>query len=83
MRLRFTKPYITLYSKLPEEIKKRVDKQLHLLLHNPMHPSLHLHKMKGRNLWEIYVTKNYRATFEIKGDEYVMQHVGTHDILKK
>ena len=83
MRLRFTKPYIAFYTNLPLEIKQRVDKQLRLLLENPAHPSLRLHKMQGREQWEISVTMNYRITFLIEGDEYVLRSVGKHDILNK
>lgn len=32
------------YKKLPEEIKKKVKKQLKFLSHNPAHPSLKIHK---------------------------------------
>lgn len=84
MRPRFTKPYTALYRKLPESIKKQADKQLGLLLDNPQHPSLRLHKMEGHtNMWEISVTMRYRILFQIEGDEYVLLKIGTHDILRK
>lgn len=83
MRLRFSKSFIALYANLPMGVKKRVDKQLRMLLEHPMHPSLRLHKMQGCEQWEISVTMNYRITFEIVGDEYILRNVGVHDILKK
>ena len=84
MRLRLTKPYIAYYEKLPRDVQRRVDKQLYLLLENPQHPSLRLHKMKDRTgRWEIAVTMKYRIIFHIEGDEYVLCAVGPHDILKR
>jgi len=84
MRLRFTKPYFAHCEKLPQDIQNRADKQLKLLLENPQHPSLRLHKMRGyTNRWEISVTMRYRITFDIEGDEYVLRKIGPHDILDR
>ena len=35
------------YKKLPQDIKKKVRKQLHYLKDNPTHPSLQIHKLSG------------------------------------
>ncbi len=82
MKIRITKPYLTRYNKLPSTIRKRVDKQLQLLLENPQHPSLRLHKMEGYpNMWEISVSMNYRIIFKLENDEYILIKIGIHDIL--
>ena len=84
MRFHRTKEFASLYKKLPADIRKRANKQLRLLLENPRHPSLRLHKMGGyTNRWEISVTMHYRITFEIERDEYVLRRIGTHDILDR
>ena len=84
MRLRFSKPYLAYYDRLPRNIRNRADKQLRLLLDNPCHPSLRLHKMQGyTNRWEISVTMQYRITFDIEGEEYVLRKIGPHDILDR
>ncbi|RJQ54710.1 MAG: hypothetical protein C4530_16890 [Desulfobacteraceae bacterium] len=84
MRLFFTKTFIKNYRKLPQRIQTATDKQLELLLSNPDHPSLNIKKMKDpREIWECRVTKSYRLTFQIQGDDYILRMVGTHDILKK
>jgi mRNA-degrading endonuclease YafQ of YafQ-DinJ toxin-antitoxin module len=71
------------YSKLPLEIKDKVDKQLDFLLNNPGQPSLNLHPVQGtKGIREGYVDYHYRFTFEIDGNFYVLRKVGTHDILK-
>jgi mRNA-degrading endonuclease RelE of RelBE toxin-antitoxin system len=72
------------YKKLPREIQEKVDKQLKFLLEHPGHPSLHLHIIRGtKGLWEGYVDYQYRFTFEIEDDFYILRKVGSHDILKK
>ncbi|MEW6238758.1 MAG: hypothetical protein AB1656_25510 [Candidatus Omnitrophota bacterium] len=48
MNIYRTREFGSCYIKLPADIQNRVDKQLALLLQNPQHPSLRLHKMKGR-----------------------------------
>jgi mRNA interferase RelE/StbE len=72
------------YKNLPPLIRKRADEKLNLLLKNPQHPSLAVKKMKGfPNIWEARVTKNYRFTFQIQGDFYILRKIGTHDVLKR
>jgi len=83
MKLRFTPSFIALYAGIPPDVQKRVDKQLRMLLENPKHPSMRFHKMQGCDRWEISVTMNYRITFTIEGDEYILRNIGIHDILKK
>lgn len=83
MTAKTTKPFDRDYARLPDEIQKRADKQLELLLVNPHHPSLRLKKMEGHfDLWEGRITKGYRFTFKIVGDAYVLRRIGPHDILK-
>ena len=72
------------YKNLPSLLRKRTDEQLKLLLENPQHPSLRLKKIKGfPDIWEARVTKNYRFTFQIQGNFYLLRRIGTHDILKR
>jgi len=35
------------------------------------------------NRWEISVTMQYRITFDIEGEEYVLRKIGPHDILDR
>ena len=84
MKLRFTKRYLALYRKVPPNLRALAEKKLKLLLQNPRHPSLRLHKMEGyTNRWEISVTRRYRITFKIEADEYVLRKIGPHDILRE
>ncbi len=72
------------YSKLPEHIQKKVDKQLALLLNDLKHPSLHTKKIKGREgVLEARVDIYYRMSFEIVEDTIVLRVVGNHDEVLK
>lgn len=83
MRLVRTERFKSDFARLPEPIKRRVRKQLSLLLQNPRHRSLRIKKMEGsRDIWEGRITKNYRFTFQIHRDAYLLRRIGTHDILK-
>jgi len=47
IELVFTAEFKETYKKLPQDIKKKVRKQLHYLQDNPTHPSLQIHKLNG------------------------------------
>ena len=71
------------YDALPKQTKESTDSKLRLFLQNPRHPSLRIKKMEDpRNIWEGSITKNYRFTFQIVGNSYILRRIGTHDILK-
>ena len=83
MRIDYTQKFKKQFKRLPQEIQQKVTRMLDLLVQNPQYPSLRLHKMHGRERWEISVTRNYRITFEIRGNVYFLRSVGVHDILNK
>ena len=77
---RFKKDYLA----LPFQIQERVDEKLRFLAHDPRHPSLRIHKVRGvPSLWELSVTMNYRMLFEIESDRYVLLDVGTHRLIDR
>jgi mRNA-degrading endonuclease RelE of RelBE toxin-antitoxin system len=79
--LRFRKAY----QDLPENLQKKVDKQLRLLLRDFNHPSLQTKKIKGtKGIWEARVDHSHRFTFEIADETLFLRVVGNHDeVLKK
>jgi len=84
MKLYPTEEFVRCYKSLPQNIQKQVDKQLDLLLVDLKYPSLHAKKIRGtKNVWEARVTKEYRFTFQIEGELYILRKVGTHNILKR
>ena len=71
------------YKKLPQPIKEQAIKQLTLFLADPKHPSMHTKKMSGyADIWEGRITRDYRFTFQIDGNTYILRRIGKHDILK-
>lgn len=84
MKIRRTERFKKDYQKLPEDVPERVDRKLRLLLRDPRHPSLRVHKVRGvEGLWEFSVTMNYRLLFEIEGEHYVLLRVGPHRIVDR
>jgi len=83
MKVVTANPFEEDYAALPAEIRERTDKKLVLFLKNPRHPSLRVKKMEDpRGIWEGSITKNYRFTFQMKGNVYILRRMGTHDILR-
>lgn len=68
------------YKKLPDRLKKQVEKSLRFLIGNLSHPSLRAKKIKSReNIWEARVAKDYRFSFEIRGDTCILRRVRKHN----
>ena len=71
------------FSKYHPELKEQYRKALLLLEANPMHPSLRLHKLKGKlsKLHSISINASYRITLEfmITDKQIVLINVGNHD----
>jgi len=65
------------------ELRPAYGKTLELLEVNPFHPSLRLHKLKGRlsDLHSVSITLSYRITLEllIEGRTIIPVAVGSHD----
>lgn len=68
------------YKSLPEEVKVRLKNTLRMLAVNTRHPSLHTKKIKGtKDIWEARVSLDYRLTFQIFKDYFILRNVGHHD----
>ncbi|AEB09519.1 type II toxin-antitoxin system RelE/ParE family toxin [Desulfobacca acetoxidans] len=82
MKIRRTDKFKKDYQDLPKEIRYRFKQKISLLMGNTRHPSLRIHKIKGReNLWELSITMDYRVLFEIEGEYLVFLSVGPHKIV--
>ena len=82
MNIRRTDAFLRDYRALPIEIRKRVEKQLRLLLEDFHHPSLRLKKLKGTDKFEIRISKGYRLTLRFDKEHMELRRVGTHDIIR-
>jgi len=81
IELILTEEFKKSYKRLPEDIKKKVNKQLRFLSSNPAHPSLRIHKLNGE--WEFYVDIHYRGFFLREGSKFTLLTVGIHRIVDR
>ena len=82
MQLQFTKTFDAEYAKIIRSnasLKQKIKKQLQLLLDNPKHPSLRLHKIQSSKCMSISVNKSVRILCMIKKDVITVFHVGKHE----
>ena len=72
------------YKKLPQDIQRKFNERVDLLLENPRNPLLRIHKLKGEKkpLMSMNVTGNYRALFTREDKDTITFHeIGTHSQL--
>jgi mRNA-degrading endonuclease RelE of RelBE toxin-antitoxin system len=81
--IRFLKPFIKDYAKLPSAQRQKLDRQLIFLKEGITHPGLNARKMAGQDLWEARIDYHYRMTFALKGEVIELRRVGTHEIYRK
>lgn len=80
MPVELTERFIKQYSLLPGTIQKKVDKALISLDADFRRPALKSHPVEGMpGIFEAYVDKKYRMTFERRGDTFVIRNVDNHD----
>ncbi len=79
MKIFFTEPFLRQIKKLPDEIKKKFEKQIKFLLTNLQHPSLRAKKYdEVKNIWQARVNGYYRFYFKIDSDTYVILGIIKH-----
>lgn len=70
------------YAALPDDIRRRADRQFELLKTDPTHPSLQFKKIgdrHGHELWSARVTLSYRALAIRRTYGYLWFWIGDHD----
>ena len=71
------------YKRLPQAVKKKLNRQLKLLLTDYRHGSLASKKMTNqKNIWEARIDKHHRFTFTLAGEQIILRAVGTHEIYR-
>ena len=80
MPVEFTNRFIKQYLRLPLAIQRKVDKALLLLDTDYRKPGLRSHLVEGTHrIFEAYVDRRYRMTFERSSDTFIMRNVDNHD----
>lgn len=81
MRHRAAADFWHAYARLPEDIRRRANKQFELLKANPEHPSLQFKKIgerQGQQIWSARVTLSYRALAMKRDYGYLWFWIGDH-----
>jgi mRNA-degrading endonuclease RelE of RelBE toxin-antitoxin system len=66
-------------SAAPPNVRRAFEKQLHFLLSNLQHPSLHAKKYdESKDLWQARVSQSWRFYFTIINDTYRIEDVIAH-----
>lgn len=62
-------------------LARKLDVKLQLLLNDPRHRSLRLHKLTGehKDQWSISIDKSNRLLFQYVPDGILLVDIGTHD----
>jgi hypothetical protein len=80
MPIELTERFVRQYSQLSNTVQRKVDKALLLLDADFRRPGLRSHPVEGApGLFEAYVDRKYRVTFERRGDTFIMRNVDNHD----
>jgi len=78
--IELTHRFVKQYAMLPAAIRVKVDKALLQLDSNFRWPGLRSHPVEGTDgIFEAYVDRKYRMTFQRRGDAFVMRNVDKHD----
>lgn len=84
MEYKTTKSFWEDYKALPPELQEKAKKNFELFKENPRHPSLQTHQIRGTDnpkIFEGYLDKGYRFTFEYGEDSVIFRRIGPHSII--
>lgn len=84
MKIFLSPSFVKSYKKLTKRqqpLKEKIKDKLNLFLHNPLHPSLKLHRLKGKMIedWSIAIEQNRRIIFTYIEDGILLIDVGKHE----
>jgi len=65
-----------LFDRLPENVRKKAERNFDLLKKDPLHPSLHFKKVG--NFWSVRVGINHRALAIKDGQDFIWVWIGSH-----
>lgn len=81
--IRYNDEFAKQFKTLPKTIQKRALTKELIFRENPFHPSLRLHKLKGKleGLWSISVNMQYRIIFKpLENSTVLFVSIGVHAI---
>ncbi|MEI8229960.1 MAG: hypothetical protein WCG83_02365 [Candidatus Peregrinibacteria bacterium] len=83
--INFTSNFLKRWNALSGETQHRSQKAIDLFRGNPFHPSLRLHRLKGkmRIYWSISIDSKNRIVFRLDGETAFFTSIGSHAIYEK
>ncbi|MFA6392816.1 MAG: hypothetical protein WCW54_01895 [Candidatus Paceibacterota bacterium] len=79
MEIFYHKKFLTSLNGFPDDIKKKLKKQINFLIKDIRHPSLHTKKYdESLDLWQARVDKGVRFYFFIEGNNYILLDIKNH-----
>lgn len=85
MKIDFAKNFRKKLQKLDVKTQNLFFKKLEYFKKDFRHPSLRVKKMRGYSnpeIWELSLTMDFRATFEIREASLFFRKIGNHETLK-
>lgn len=80
MPIRYSARFAKQYARLPDFLKRKVNRAVGLLDLDFRHPGLRSHPVAAIDgVFEAYVDAKYRMTFEHRGDLFILRNVDNHD----
>ena len=79
MKYRLSKRAALQLEALPQQVQKRLRKQLDFLVTDLRHPSLRAKKYdEAQDVWQARIDRNHRFYFQIQGDTYFVLAIVAH-----
>lgn len=67
----------------PTQVQVAILECIDRLADDPRHPGLHTHKVRGyEGVWEAYVDRSNRLTFEYRNGRIWLRNHCSHDVLR-
>lgn len=79
-----SREFLRAYKKITKrrpDLKEKIKSKINLFELNPLHPSLKLHKLKGKQVdnWSISLEKDLRLVFVYIPDGIILIDIGKHE----
>lgn len=86
-RVLYTEEFLQVWRGLPLQKQQIVRKKVRLLIANPGHPSLKVHRLKRADseVWECYLIRRFphRLLFQRQGDNILLVQMGSHRLVDR
>jgi mRNA-degrading endonuclease RelE of RelBE toxin-antitoxin system len=86
-KVQYTEEFLQVWRSLPHQKQRIVRKKLELLVANPRHRSLKVHRLQRADseVWECYLIDSYphRLLFQYQDDKILLVQMGSHRVINR